>query len=65
MANDGNRVTYLCERCGSDLVTLDAWAEWNVEQQQWVFGATYDHTFCHKCDGETHAMGFVLASAPT
>jgi hypothetical protein len=59
MANDGNRVTYLCERCGSDLVTLDAWAEWNVEQQQWVFGATYD--LLHR----RLAMEFVLASAPT
>lgn len=56
MANHDKRVTYLCEKCGSDLVTLDAWAEWNVGQQEWVLGATYDHTFCHKCDGETHAI---------
>jgi hypothetical protein len=40
MANDSKRVTYLCEKCGSDLVTLDAWAKWNVEQQEWVLGAT-------------------------
>ena len=61
MANDSKRVTYLCERCGSDLVTLDAWAEWDVEQQEWVLGATYDHTYCHKCDEETHLVEVALA----
>jgi hypothetical protein len=64
MAESRKRVTYLCERCGSDLVTLDAWAEWNVEQQEWVLGATYDHTFCHKCDGETHLVEVELAPQP-
>jgi len=61
MSNDSKRVTYLCEKCGSDQVTLDAWAEWNVERQAWVLGATYDHTYCHKCDGETHAIEVELA----
>jgi Zn finger protein HypA/HybF involved in hydrogenase expression len=65
MANDGKRVTYLCEKCGSDQVTLDAWAEWNVEQQLWVLGATYDQTYCHKCDGETHLVEVELAPAAT
>lgn len=63
MANDSKRVTYLCENCGSDLVTLDAWAEWNVDQQQWVLGATYDHTFCHKCEAETHLVEVELTPA--
>lgn len=64
MATDGKRVTYLCEKCGSDLVTLDAWAEWNVEKQQWVLGATYDHTFCHGCESETHLVEVELAPEP-
>jgi hypothetical protein len=63
MTNDSKRVTYLCEKCGSDQVTLDAWAEWNVERQAWVLGATYDHTYCHKCDGETHLVEVELAPA--
>ena len=63
MANDSKRVTYLCEKCGSDQVTLDAWAERNVEQQLWVLGATYDHTYCHKCDDETHLVKVELAPA--
>ncbi len=63
MASDGKRITFLCERCGSDTVTLDSWAEWNIEQQEWVLGATYDHTYCHKCDGETHLVEVGLAPA--
>jgi hypothetical protein len=56
MTSDGKRVIFLCERCGSKRVTLDAWAEWDVDQQEWVLGATYDQTYCHKCDGETHLV---------
>lgn len=65
MVDDSKRMIYLCETCGSDLVTLDAWAEWNVEQQEWVLGATYDQTFCHKCEGETHLVEVALVPAST
>ena len=65
MARNSKRVTHLCESCGSDLVTLDAWAEWDVDEQKWVLGATYDHTFCHKCEGETHLVEVELAPATT
>ena len=64
MANHSKRVTYLCERCGSDLVTHDAWAEWDVDKQKWVLGATYDHTYCHNCDGETHLLEVELVRTP-
>lgn len=63
MPTDRKRVTYLCEKCGSDLVTLDAWAEWDVDQQEWVLGATYDQNFCDKCEGETHLAEVELAPA--
>lgn len=46
----------LCATCGSTLVTRDAWAEWDVGQQEWVLGAAYDYTFCHACEGETHLV---------
>jgi hypothetical protein len=45
-------------------VTLDAWAECNVGQQEWALGATYDHTFCHKCEAETHTIEVELAPEP-
>lgn len=61
MATDSKRVTFVCETCGSDLVTRDAWAEWDVDQQDWVLGAAYDYTFCHKCEGETHLLEVELS----
>ena len=65
MAHDSKRVIYLCESCGSEHVTLDAWAEWNVEQQEWVLGATYDYTFCHKCQADTRLAELELEEAAT
>ena len=62
MAETRKRVTYVCENCGSDLVTLDAWAEWDVDEQEWTLGATYEHTFCHKCEAETHLVQVELAT---
>lgn len=54
MTNPGKRVTYVCETCGSDHVTRDAWAEWDAGTQKWMLGAAYDYAFCHRCQNETH-----------
>lgn len=62
MSNPDKRVTFVCERCGSDLVTRDGWAEWDVHQQDWVLGAAYDYSFCHSCDEETHLLEVVVSS---
>lgn len=43
----------VCERCGSEMVTRDAWAEWNVERQEWVLSAVFDYAFCHNCASRT------------
>jgi len=48
------RIQMACEECGSTLVTRDAWAEWNLDAQDWELGAIYDYAFCHKCERETH-----------
>jgi hypothetical protein len=61
MAETRKRVTFVCETCGSGLVTRDAWAEWDVEDQEWVLGAAYDYTFCHNCEVETHLLKVELA----
>jgi hypothetical protein len=42
-----------CEECGSEEVALDAWAVWNVAEQKWELGATFDFAHCDTCDGET------------
>ena len=61
MQSDSKRYAMVCSRCGSDDVSRDAWADWDTDEQKWVLGATYDHTFCHKCEGETHAIEVELA----
>ena len=61
MAEPRKRVTYICKTCGSDLVTRDAWAEWDVEEQEWTLGAAFDYAFCHKCETETHLLEVELA----
>lgn len=50
-------VRMVCEECGSELVTRDAWAEWDAEEQEWVLGAVFDFAFCHQCEDETHIDG--------
>jgi len=47
------RIRMVCTHCGSEDVRLDAWAEWDFDNQQWTLGETYDHAHCHKCEGET------------
>lgn len=46
-------VDYVCSMCGGNTVTRDAWAEWDVDEQEWVLGAVYDYAFCHDCQEET------------
>ena len=52
----------VCEECGSERVTRDAWAEWDVEQQDWVLGAVFDYAFCHQCEGDAHILEIPLSS---
>ena len=52
----------ICEDCGSEEVTRDAWAEWSVEAQGWVLGAVFDYAFCHRCQGSTHIKEVPLKS---
>ena len=43
---------YVCGWCGSDQVTRDAWAEWDVAARRWVLGAVFDDAYCHRCEAE-------------
>lgn len=52
MADDAKPVPS-CERCGSNAVTRDAWAEWSAEAQAWVLAEIFDFAFCHECHRET------------
>lgn len=37
-------------------MSLDAWADWDAEQQDWVLRAVFDYAHCHACDGETNLV---------
>lgn len=56
MVDSSKRITFICENCGSDLVTRDAWAAWDVNEQDWTLGAAFDYTFCHKCEAEARMV---------
>lgn len=47
------KVQMVCRRCGSTQVLRDAWAEWDVDTQQWTLSAVFDHAVCESdaCDG--------------
>jgi hypothetical protein len=46
-------MNFICSVCGSDDVTLDAWARWDRQRQEWLLSETFDRAWCHACDGET------------
>lgn len=52
-------VRMTCETCGSELVTRDAWAEWDVAEQNWVLAAVYDYAFCHACEESTEITAVI------
>jgi hypothetical protein len=44
-------IVWVCDKCGSDNVQVEAYAEWNVEEQQWRFDHVDhgDYDFCRDC----------------
>ena len=64
MAIDGKPIAIICGTCGSDEISRDAWANWDVRTQQWVLGAVFDYAHCHRCDGETRLVEVELESSP-
>jgi hypothetical protein len=63
MSNHDKRYAMVCNSCGSDEVSRDAWADWDVKNQQWVLGSVFDYGHCHNCDGETRLIEVELAPA--
>ena len=47
------RIDIVCGECGGSNVSRDAWADWSVEEQDWVLGAVFDYGHCQDCDGES------------
>lgn len=57
--------TFVCSNCGSDQVVRDAWAEWSIRDQQWVFEEIFDHTFCPTCETECTTQAQETEPTPT
>lgn len=62
MAEDNKRYAMICKRCGSDDVSRDAWAAWDIDNQEWTLRSVYDHAHCSRCGGETRLIEIELAS---
>ena len=50
--SDTAPVEIACGWCGSPEVARDAWAEWDVERQEWVLGRVLDDGWCFACEEE-------------
>ena len=44
---------YICKNCRSEDVYRDAWAEWDITEQQWVLQNWFDAAYCNDCDKES------------
>ena len=44
---------YVCRRCKSDNILVDAYAQWDVATQNYVITTVFDNATCVDCGGET------------
>jgi hypothetical protein len=51
----------VCNVCGSDDVSRDAWAAWDTRKQEWVLRCAFDDAFCHRCECEVRLLEVELA----
>lgn len=50
------KIEYICDKCDSDNISRDAWANWDTSTQEWVLGAVFDYAHCHDCDAEARLV---------
>ena len=55
---------YVCRDCHSPVV-VDAYAQWDVETQDYILVSTFDHEYCRTCDGETHSIEIEINKGET
>jgi|GEM_PF-2248682 len=44
------RINIICRDCGGNNVCRDAWAVWDIGEQDWVLGAVFDDGHCDDCE---------------
>lgn len=55
---------FVCNVCGSDQVTREAWAAWDVATQAWILNTAFDFAYCHRCLGYAQLDRLLLTSPP-
>ena len=58
---DNNFVAKVCNICGSNEVTADGIAVWDVLKQEWVLSSLLGNEDCNECCGETTIINKPLA----
>lgn len=48
-----DKIKKCCKYCGSENVSIDAAARWNVDTQAWELAALFDNSDCDDCGGQT------------
>jgi hypothetical protein len=46
----------VCNVCGGNDVSRDAWADWDAGAQLWELRTAFDYAHCHTCEGETRLV---------
>jgi hypothetical protein len=52
MNPDQSKVKMICGYCGGQNVMRDAWAVWDVVNQEWALGAVFDYAYSEDCNRE-------------
>jgi rubrerythrin len=56
---------WACKKCGGIEVGRDAWAEWDVEKQDWsIVAAVYDDYVCENCGSDATIVPVALDYVP-
>ena len=59
------RIDIICGECGGGNVMRDAWAVWDLEEQDWVLGAVFDAGHCDDCEREARLEETELTPQPS
>lgn len=58
-------ITPTCRHCGSDEVTLDGNARWDVHMQDWRLDAVFDDAYCGQCGEERDTIDVAKPVGPS
>lgn len=42
--------TPICQYCGSDQISADAYAKWDYQNQEWILSSVYENGYCTSCE---------------